>query len=122
MENLVKVRRGNVVLKVPEHQVQRYLHQGFDAYDKNGNLIKRVVTNDLATLQAEQVKSDKIIKDLQNQVRMLQAQPAMTSSKEEELKKQNDDLYEQVSNLKAQIRDLKKRLKEAEKRLSVYEE
>lgn len=127
MQNqLVKIRRGNVILRVPAEQVDRYLKQGYSSYDENGNLNKRVVTNDVATLQAEQARADKIIADLKKKVSELKAHvkelERNSSDDDYDLRKENEDLCEQVSTLKSEIKDLKKKLKDAEKRLQRYEE
>lgn len=123
MAELVKIRRGNVVLRVPKEQVDRYIRDGYSAYDENGNLLKRSVSNDIATLQAKQIESDKIIASLQNQIADLKNQLENSEGffdwgeSDEALKKQNEELLEQNTTLKQQVRELKKKLKDAEKKI-----
>lgn len=38
--NVVTVRRQNKVLNVPEERLEYYLSEGYDAIDKNGNVVK----------------------------------------------------------------------------------
>lgn len=38
--NVVTVKRQNKVLNVPEERLEYYLSEGYDAIDKNGNVVK----------------------------------------------------------------------------------
>ena len=49
----VMVRRGNVVLSVPEIDAENYLAKGYDILGLNGNVVKESVPNDVPTLQAK---------------------------------------------------------------------
>lgn len=48
---MVRIERGNVVLKVQEHEVQRYLTLGYNVTDNTGKVLKAAIPNDLGTLQ-----------------------------------------------------------------------
>lgn len=71
---MVKVRRGNVILRVAPEMVNHYLQQGFDAYDENGNLSKRATVKDASVLQMELLQADKTICDQKNRIAELEAQ------------------------------------------------
>lgn len=48
---MVRIERGNVVLKVQEHEVQRYLTLGYSVTDDTGKVLQSAIPNDLGTLQ-----------------------------------------------------------------------
>lgn len=79
--DIVKVRRGNVFLKVSADDVQRYLAKGYDVVDANGNVIKASVPKDLGTLQ-------KAFTDKSNEIQKLKDEIAQLKAQLEEAKKQ----------------------------------
>ena len=48
---MVRIERGNVVLKVQEYEVQRYLKLGYSVTDNTGKVLQAAIPNDLGTLQ-----------------------------------------------------------------------
>ncbi len=64
----VRVRRANVVLRVPEYDVNKYYAQGYSILDEAGNVVKASVPNDLGTLQTAYVRNAERIKDLEAEV------------------------------------------------------
>ena len=68
---LVQIERGNVVLRVPEENVQRYIDQGYSLVDANGNVIKQSIPNDVGTLQRAFVEHTKQIEKLQAEIKSL---------------------------------------------------
>ena len=73
---LVEVERGNVVLKIPEDTVQRYIDRGFSLLDENGNVIKTSIPNDVGTLQKAFVEQSEEIKKLKAELAKLKEQDA----------------------------------------------
>ena len=61
----VRVERGNVVLKVEEYEVQRYLSMGYNVTDNAGNVIKAAVPTNLGQLQLFYVQAPKKIEALE---------------------------------------------------------
>ena len=62
---MVRIERGNVVLKVQEHEVQRYLKLGYNVTDDAGNVLKEAIPNDIGTLQKHYIEHKKKIEELE---------------------------------------------------------
>ena len=77
---MVRIERGNVVLKVHEHEVQRYLMLGYNVTDEDGKVLKASIPNDLGTLQRHYVESNKRIEELENTVARLTAENSLLAS------------------------------------------
>ena len=73
---MVRIERGNVVLKVQEHEVQRYLKLGYNVTDDTGKVLKEALPNDLGTLQKLYIESKKKIEELEAIVAKLTAENA----------------------------------------------
>jgi hypothetical protein len=71
---MVRIERGNVVLKVQEHEVQRYLKLGYNVTDSTGKIIKEAIPNDVGTLQRYYVEHKKRIEELEAIVAKLTAE------------------------------------------------
>jgi hypothetical protein len=74
---MVRIERGNVVLKVQEHEVQRYLALGYNVTDDNGNVLKEAIPNDIGTLQRHYVEQKKRIEELESIVAKLTAENSL---------------------------------------------
>ena len=74
---MVRIERGNVVLKVQEHEVQRYLKLGYNVTDDNGTILKEAIPNDMGTLQKHYVESKKRIEELEDIVAKLTAENSL---------------------------------------------
>ena len=70
-QELVKVERGHVVLRVPKYDVQRYIDQGYNEVDADGNIIQASVPRDLGTLQKAYVDHLAKIKELEDELEQL---------------------------------------------------
>lgn len=68
---MVRIERGNVVLKVQEHEVQRYLKLGYNVTDETGKVLTEAIPNDLGTLQKHYIESKKKIEELEATVAKL---------------------------------------------------
>lgn len=71
---MVRIERGNVVLKVQEHEVQRYLKLGYNVTADDGSIIQEAVPNDVGTLQKYYVEHKKRIEELEASVARLTAE------------------------------------------------
>jgi hypothetical protein len=91
---MVRIERGNVVLKVQEHEVQRYLNLGYNVTDNTGKVLREAIPNDIGTLQRHYLESKKKIEELEAIVAKLTAEnellaksakstPAKTTKKSE---------------------------------------
>lgn len=78
---LVQVERGNVILRVPEDDVQRYYDQGFNLLDDNGNVIKKSLPNDVGTLQKAFINHTKKIEELESEIAKLKAKKRSSKKK-----------------------------------------
>jgi hypothetical protein len=77
---MVRIERGNVVLKVQEHEVQRYLKLGYNVTDSTGKVIKEAIPNDLGTLQRFYVEHKKRIEELESIVAKLTAENSVLAA------------------------------------------
>lgn len=71
---MVRVERGNVVLKVQDYEVQRYLTLGYNVTDEKGNVLKEALPNDVGTLQRHYIEQKKKIEELEATVAKLTAE------------------------------------------------
>ncbi len=74
---MVRIERGNVVLKVQEHEVQRYLKLGYNVTDNTGKVLQEAIPNDLGTLQKYYVEQKKKIEELESIVAKLTAENSL---------------------------------------------
>ena len=67
----VRVQRGNVVLRVEENEVQRYLNLGYDLTSPSGMVLKSAIPNDLGTLQQAYIDHQARISELEAEIARL---------------------------------------------------
>ena len=91
---LVQVERGNVVLQVPEFDVQRFIDQGYNLTDGHGNILQASVPRDLGTLQKLYLEHTEKIRTLEDTIQKLKAQikELKASKKLAGRKKKEDDV------------------------------
>lgn len=77
---MVRIERGNVVLRVQEYEVPRYLKLGYNVTDDSGNIITEAVPNDVGTLQKHYVEYRKKIEELENTVAKLTAENSLLAA------------------------------------------
>ena len=77
---MVRIERGNVVLKVQEYEVQRYLKLGYNVTDDEGKILKEALPNDLGTLQRFYVEHKKRIEELEAIVAKLTAENSVLAA------------------------------------------
>ena len=68
------VQRANVVLKVRDEEVDKYLARGFSLLNENGEVIRSATPNDLATFKEAYIRQSKEIEDLNLQIEELKAE------------------------------------------------
>ena len=71
---LVEVERGNVVLRVPEDNVQRYIDQGYVLTDGEGNIVQQGIPRDIGLLQKAFVEHMQLIEKLQAEIKELKSE------------------------------------------------
>lgn len=74
----VRVERGNVVLKVEEYEVQRYMSLGYSVTDEYGKVLKAAVPTNLGQLQLFYVQATKKIAELEAKIAELEASKVAT--------------------------------------------
>ena len=68
------VQRANVVLKVRDEEVDKYLARGFSLLNEDGEVIRSATPNDLATFKEAYIRQSKEIEDLNSQIEELKAE------------------------------------------------
>lgn len=87
MNEMVLVKRANVVLNVPVGQKDEYISKGFDVINANGQVIEAAAPKDAAALSVQNQKLQEKIKALEEENQVLKTQVA-------ELNKELDSLAE----------------------------
>lgn len=77
---MVRIERGNVVLKVQEYEVARYLKLGYNVTDDKGKILKEALPNDVGTLQRFYVEHKKKIEELEAIVAKLTAENSVLAA------------------------------------------
>lgn len=70
---MTRIERGNVVLRVQDYEVDRYLSMGYNVTDEEGNIIQKAVPTQLGELQKAYVENIALIESLKKQVAELTA-------------------------------------------------
>lgn len=78
---LVTVQRANVVLQISEALVDRYVDQGYNVIDANGNVIKASIPRDLGTLQRAYVDQLQEIDALKKEIEQLKQKKVSRTKK-----------------------------------------
>lgn len=81
---LVEVERGNVILKIPEQEIDRYLDQGYNLIDENGNVIKTSLPRDVGSLQLAYIQHEKEIAELKAELEKYKKRTSSKNKKREE--------------------------------------
>lgn len=72
---MAKVEKGNVVLRIKDSEVQRYIDMGYNHIDEGGNIIQESVPTDVATLRKAYIDHVKEIEDLKAEIVKLTTKP-----------------------------------------------
>lgn len=78
---VVTVQRANVVLQISETLVDRYVDQGYNVIDANGNVIKASIPRDLGTLQKAYVNHLQEIEALKKEIEQLKQKKVSRTKK-----------------------------------------
>ena len=70
----IKVRRDNVILRVPVEQKSYYMGLGYNVINEAGKVIEETVPTDVATLQRFYKDAKKKIAELEEEIKSLKAQ------------------------------------------------
>ena len=65
------VERYNVVLRIADSDIQRYLDKGYSLTDGHGNIIKQTIPNDIGELKQLVVKQQNEIAELKAKIKEL---------------------------------------------------
>lgn len=84
--NTVTVQRANVLLDVPEYQIDYYLSQGYNVVDEYGHIIKESAPTNLGALQKKVREQAIEIENLRQQIESLQKQPKSKKPRNSEQK------------------------------------
>lgn len=69
---MIRVRRANVILDIPENQQSEYLAKGFDVISEKGEiLVEATMSNDVHTLHKKLTEAQEKIKVLEKENRRL---------------------------------------------------
>ncbi len=73
---MIKVVKGNVVLRVKDDMLDFYVNKGYTAKTLDGQIIKEAVPNDMSSLRKAYADAKKEIEILKAEIAKLKTQPA----------------------------------------------
>lgn len=112
----IKIRKGNVILRVSEEELNRYLQNGFAQVGADGKTVPKPLSEDAKAFELKLKDAEKEIEQLKKSLKK-----AATSVDSSEYEEEIEALKEKNSELQEQVKDLKKQLRMAEKKLHRYE-
>lgn len=115
MEKNIKIRKGNVVLKVSEEELNRYLQNGYVRAELYGKAEQNPTPENIKALEQ---KYEKAVEEIESLKKVLAEKETVDVS---EYETEIEVLREKNSDLQEQLKDTKKQLKTMEKRLHQYE-
>lgn len=122
MKKEVKIRKGNVILRVSEEEVDRYIQNGYGIVGADGKVIDPKASEESKLLE-KLLESQKTIKNLKAELDKFKHDAREGSSgADEELEQKIEVLKEQNADLKEELKEAKKQLKILEKRLHKFED
>lgn len=78
---MIKVKRGNVVLRIPDVDKQHYVDKGYSVLDSDGKVIEEAISKDVNTLQKALIDSKKEIEKLNHKIQELETENKDLKSK-----------------------------------------
>lgn len=87
--NKVKVKQGNVVLRVDPDEVKKYFDMGYDVYGSDGKIAQRAIPRDIPSLQKAFLDHEAEIKRLKEEIATLKS-GAITKTVKRPTKKAED--------------------------------
>lgn len=114
----IKIRKGNVILRVSEEELDRYLQDGYARVGSDGITVQKPLSEDAKAFESKLKEAQKEIEQLKKSLKESAGEPVDTSEYEEVI----GELKDTNSKLQEQVKDLKKQLRITEKKLSRYED
>lgn len=71
--NKVKVKQGNIVLRVDPDEVKKYFDMGYDVYGPDGKIVQRAIPRDVPSLQKAFLDHEAEIKKLKEEIKALKS-------------------------------------------------
>lgn len=78
---MIKVVKGNVVLRVEDDMLDYYVDRGFTAKSLDGTVLKKAIPTDADSLRKAYIESQKEIKALKEEIDALKQEIASSKSK-----------------------------------------
>ena len=83
---MIKVVKGNVVLRVDDDKLNYYVNKGFTAMSLDGTVLKEAIPNDLASLRTAYIAQQQKIVALEAEIAKLKQDALTPKPIEEEVK------------------------------------
>lgn len=116
MEKNIKIRKGNVILRVSKEELNRYLQNGYVRLEDYGRAEQNPTAENIKALEQKLQKATEEIESLKKELSEKE-EPVDVSEYETEL----EVLREKNNDLQEDLKETKRQLKQAEKRLHQYE-
>ena len=71
MQNLISVKRANVILDIDPELKAQYLREGYSVLDENGNVVEKAMSTDVGELQVTVAKLEKENEELKAEIKKL---------------------------------------------------
>ena len=98
--NKVKVKQGNVVLRVDPDEVKKYFNMGYDVYGADGKIAKRAIPKDVPSLQKAFLDHEAEIAKLKERIAELEEKRS-TQKRPVEFEDTNDEDENEVEPVKS---------------------
>ena len=105
-DKIIKVRHGNVVLRVPNYQMQEYLAKGYDVIDEDGKIIKHTTPSDINELKKAYVEHINKIEELETKLSNDGADDSVPQEDYDKLLDDYNALQDENEALKARVEEL----------------
>lgn len=89
--NKVKVKQGNVVLRVDPDEVKKYFNMGYDVYGADGKIAKRAIPKDVPSLQKAFLDHEAEIAKLKEEIATLKASATVTKAPARRASRKTED-------------------------------
>lgn len=78
---MIKVRKGNVILRVEDYAEQHYIDLGYNVIDENGKVLKSALPNNIGELRKLYVEQKQKIEELEATIAKLTANKEIAKKK-----------------------------------------
>lgn len=104
---IIRVRKGNKILKISEDAIDRYMSQGYSVIDEAGAVINKATPVDTTILKMEYLKMSDEIDSLKSTIGELEGTIEQLKTEKAELTKTNDFLIQENKKLIKELTTLK---------------